>query len=190
MATDGLRERGKARRRAAITRAAFELFAERGFDSTTVADVAEAAEVSPRTVTLYFRTKQDIALSRFTESADRLTEALRQRGPGERALDVMGRWLRAESAHRDEFGPLARRMLETNPELRALQTARMAAAVHEGVKAIARDTGRPVDDIGPLIAAAAAAAIIIQLGECSSGETSEEHITTALTFLEAGLNTL
>jgi AcrR family transcriptional regulator len=206
MPTEGLRERGKARRRAAITRAAFELFAERGYDSTTVAEVAAAAEVSPRTVTLYFRSKQDIALSRFTESADRLTEALRLRGPGESALDVMGGWLRAEFARHDEIDLLSKRMLETNPELRALQTARMEAAVQEGVKAIALDTGRAVDDIGPRIAAAAAAAVIIELTECSNeadpsessrgpsaadaSDEAERNIKTALAFLAAGVATL
>jgi AcrR family transcriptional regulator len=190
MAMEGLRERGKARRKAAITRAAFELFAERGFDATTVADVAAAAEVSPRTVTLYFRTKQDIALSRFTESADQLTEALRQRAPGEGALDVVGRWLRAKIARHDEIDVLARRMLETNPELRALQTARMESTVQEGVRAIAHDIGRAVDDIGTRIAAAASAAVIIELGECASGVDAEQAVTTALGFLEAGLDTL
>lgn len=203
MPTEGLRERAKARRRAAITRAAFELFAERGYDSTTVAEVAAAAEVSPRTVTLYFRSKQDIALSRFTESADRLTEALRLRGPGESALDAVGAWLRAEFAQHDEIDLLAKRMLETNPELRALQTARMEAAVQEGVKAIALDTGRTVDDIGPRIAAAAAAAVIIELAECSNdsersdsspgphgSDETEGNIEIALTFLAAGLATL
>ncbi len=49
MAQTGLRERSKARRRTAIIRAAYELFAERGYDATTVADIAEAAEVAPRT---------------------------------------------------------------------------------------------------------------------------------------------
>jgi len=52
MAEIGLRERSKARRRAAIIRAAYELFAERGYDATTVADIAEAhgagLEVRPR----------------------------------------------------------------------------------------------------------------------------------------------
>ena len=76
----GLRERGKARRRDAIIRAAYTLFAERGYDATTVSDIAAAAEVSPRTVAMYFPSKQDIALSRFTAAADSLTADIRARG--------------------------------------------------------------------------------------------------------------
>src|ERR1700735_659292 len=79
MAEIGLRERSKARRRAAIIRAAYELFAERGYDATTVADIAEAAEVAPRTVAMYFPAKQDIALSRFSDGVASLTDAIRDR---------------------------------------------------------------------------------------------------------------
>ncbi|MFD5763974.1 TetR family transcriptional regulator, partial [Streptomyces sp. NPDC127044] len=64
MMSDGLRERSKARRREAIVRAAYELFAERGFDATTIADIAAAAEVSPRTVTLYFPSNLELARAR------------------------------------------------------------------------------------------------------------------------------
>ena len=74
-----LRERSKARRKAAIIRAAYELFAERGYDATTVADIAEAAEVAPRTVAMYFPAKQDIALSRFSDGAASLSTALRDK---------------------------------------------------------------------------------------------------------------
>src|SRR5215472_11475032 len=69
----GLRERSKARRRAQIQRTAMRLLAERGYDSATVADIADAAEVAPRTVTGYFQSKADLALSYADETATRLT---------------------------------------------------------------------------------------------------------------------
>src|ERR1700683_522526 len=93
MAETGLRERSRARRRAAIIRAAYELFAERGYDATTVADIAEAAEVSPRTVAMYFPAKQDIALSRFSDGVAGLTDVIRDRRHGETVHDAFGRWL-------------------------------------------------------------------------------------------------
>ncbi|MBM0275513.1 TetR family transcriptional regulator [Micromonospora tarensis] len=59
----GLREIHRLRTRQAIQEHAMRLFAERGFDTTTVADVAAAAEVSSMTVFRYFPTKEDLVLA-------------------------------------------------------------------------------------------------------------------------------
>jgi AcrR family transcriptional regulator len=59
----GLRERKKARTKAAIQREAVRLFRDQGFAATTVEQVAAAAEVAPSTVFRYFRTKQDLVVS-------------------------------------------------------------------------------------------------------------------------------
>ncbi|QEU96654.1 TetR/AcrR family transcriptional regulator [Streptomyces kanamyceticus] len=63
-AVPGLRERKKARTKAAIQREAVRLFREQGYAGTTVEQVAEAAEVAPSTVFRYFATKQDLVFSR------------------------------------------------------------------------------------------------------------------------------
>ena len=184
----GLRERSKARRRAAIIRAAYELFAERGYDATTIADIAEAAEVSPRTVAMYFPAKQDIALSRFSDGVASLTDAIRDRRPGEAVHDAFGRWLltsQAEPEDRDLYR-LARRMFAANPDLGALRTARMTDAVREGAAMIAADTGSTSDAIAPRLAAAAAAAIAMEIVDTEPGAEREQAVAAAMRFLEAG----
>ncbi|MER5699521.1 helix-turn-helix domain-containing protein [Streptomyces mirabilis] len=186
MTGEGLRERNKARRREAITRAALTLFAERGYDETTIAEVAEAAEVSPGTVKIYFGTKQDLALARFSESADRFAGALHGRLPGEKALDVLERWLRSETGRQDEVSALARPMFRANPKLRALLHERMDTAVAEFASALAEDAGLPPDSLGPRLAAASAAAMIMTLGDFPNA-TPEQAVRTAMTFLESGL---
>ena len=188
MAEIGLRERSKARRRAAIIRAAYELFAERGYDATTVADIAEAAEVAPRTVAMYFPAKQDIALSRFSDGAASLSTALRDRQPGERLHDVFGRWLldsQTDPEDRDMYR-LASRMFSANPDLRALRAARMAAAIREGAAMIADETGSLPDAIASRIAAAAAAAIAMEIIDTEPGAEREEAVAAAMRFLEGG----
>jgi AcrR family transcriptional regulator len=187
----GLRERNKKRRQDAVIRAAYRLFAERGYDATTVADIAAAAEVAPRTVAMYFPSKQDIALSRFSEAADELTSALRRRDPEETVTEVLARWVRSDDRPADrEIKQLSKRLFRANPELSALRAAHMTAAVSEGAAAIAAQTGLAADSPGPRIAAVAAAAILIELADTPAGGDRDIALDTAMRFLDAGIAAL
>lgn len=64
-------------------------------------------------------------------------------------MQALEGWLRAEMACHDENDELEMRMFEANPELRAVRTARMAAAIEEGARIIAEDTGQAPDGIAP-----------------------------------------
>jgi AcrR family transcriptional regulator len=165
------------------------LFAERGYDATTVADIAAAAEVAPRTVAMYFPAKQDIALSRFGEAADMLTAALRQRAADVTVTEVIDRWLRDHNADQ-EIKQLAQQMFAANPELNALRSARMSAAIAEAAEAIASQLGTPPGHPGPRIAAAAAAAVLIELTCALPGNRYDEAVASALRFLDAGISAL
>ncbi len=82
----GLRERKKAETRQALRSAAARLFAERGFAETTVAEIVEAAGVSPRTFFRYFDSKEDLLLPDLAEFFDRLELELNRRPPEEPVL--------------------------------------------------------------------------------------------------------
>src|SRR4029450_9819496 len=86
-----LRERKKARTRRALVEAALRLFAGRGFEATTVADIADAADVSPRTFFSYFPAKEDVLFADAKDRIDRLQDALAKRAPDESFLDALRR---------------------------------------------------------------------------------------------------
>ncbi|OKI99116.1 hypothetical protein AMK19_31485 [Kitasatospora sp. CB01950] len=187
--TEGARERGKARRREAILRAAYQLFAERGFEATTIADIADRAEVSARTVTLYFPTKLDLATSHLAEFTDRLSQALNDRAPGTSTLEALERWLRAdlaENACPGELDTLWEAMLDRNPQLRAVANSRLAEAIQEGARIFAAERGDAPDDFAPRMVAAAAAAVVSELYL----RPTETHLEAAMAFLAAGITTL
>src|ERR687891_2767716 len=88
-AAPGLRERKKQRTREAIVDAAFELFDERGFDGTTIADIAEKADIAPRTFFSYFPSKDDVVFHDFEERYEMIAGWLRDRDPGTNAIDAL-----------------------------------------------------------------------------------------------------
>jgi AcrR family transcriptional regulator len=59
----GLRERKKRETRTRIVAAAFDLFQSRGYDQATLQQIAERAEVAPRTVSNYFAQKADLVVA-------------------------------------------------------------------------------------------------------------------------------
>jgi AcrR family transcriptional regulator len=78
-----LRERKKQQTREEISRVALKLFTKRGFDAVTVAEVAEAAGVSEKTVFNYFPAKEDLVFPRGEQHVAEFLESIRDRTPGE-----------------------------------------------------------------------------------------------------------
>jgi AcrR family transcriptional regulator len=86
--TEGLRERKKRAARETIAATARRLFAERGFDAVTVAEVAAAADVSHKTVFNYFATKEDLAFAGREEGIAQFVTAIAERPTTSSILDV------------------------------------------------------------------------------------------------------
>jgi AcrR family transcriptional regulator len=90
-AEGSLRERKKRELRSLLADMATRLFAERGFDAVTVADIATAANVSTKTVFNYFATKEDLVLDSREEIEAELVRAVRERAPDESILAAVRR---------------------------------------------------------------------------------------------------
>ena len=86
--SEGLRARKKRAASEAIAAAARRLFAERGFDAVTVAEVAAAADVSEKTVFNHFATKEDLAFAGREQGILLLVSNVAERPPGTSVLDV------------------------------------------------------------------------------------------------------
>jgi AcrR family transcriptional regulator len=78
----GLRERKKQATRAHIAEVATRLFVDQGFETTTIAQIAERAEVAKMTVTNYFPLKEDLLFDRAPEIVVLLADAVAARSAG------------------------------------------------------------------------------------------------------------
>lgn len=93
----GRRERNRQRTHDALHSAAMRLFAERGYEATSVEDIADAAGVSVRTFFRYFGSKEDVLFARSMD-IDALVNALASQPPSVTPLDAIQRAYHAQPA--------------------------------------------------------------------------------------------
>lgn len=159
----GLRELKKEQTRQLIADTAWRLFADKGFDQVSVAEVAREARVAEATVYNYFRTKEDMFYWRLEAFGARLAEAVSARQPGEPALAAFrqvllaqgGLLTLAEAGDTEAVDRLRKvnQVITASPALLAReQLAINEAAVTLG-DVLAADTGAPPGDLRPLVAA-------------------------------------
>jgi TetR/AcrR family transcriptional regulator, regulator of mycofactocin system len=182
--------------RSAVTRTALELFAERGFEETTVDDVADALGVSRRTLFRYFASKNDMAWGDFDWVLERLRRCL-YATPSEVPLhEALGRAVVESNRYEDEQLPELRirmRLITGVPALQAHSALRYAE--WRGVIAVwvAERLGRAAGDLIPQTVAHAAlgtsmAAFLVWVDDPTSDLV--ENLEDAYRLLGLGLRRL
>lgn len=160
---EGLRERKKRQTRQAIAAAALRLFERQGYAATTIAQIAAAADVSPRTVFGYFASKEELVFVNQAEWYARLEARITGRPADETAPEALRAWMEeilGEWEGREDEMRARGRIIAGDDGLCALK-ARNKERVWELLAiAIARDLDRPPDALEPRMAAAATTAIL------------------------------
>lgn len=159
----GLRELKKEQTRQHIAATAWELFAARGFDQVSVAEVARAAQVAEATVFNYFPSKEDLFYSRLESFWTRLADAVSARPPGQPVLAAFQAALLAdggllgalESGDQDALARLraVNQIVAASPALLAREQQVMSQAASDLAARLATETGAAPDDPRPEVAA-------------------------------------
>jgi AcrR family transcriptional regulator len=192
----GLRERKKARTRAAIREHALRLIREQGYDGTTVEQIAEAADVSPSTFFRYFPTKEDVvlqdeldvlAIDAFEAQPADVPELAAIRAAMKQAFAALGE---------DELIRMREttELILTVPELRARAIDEFARTIGVIAEAVARRSGRDPRDFAVRNFAGAIVGVVMAATTPWQDWAAEKHgadmvdrIDAALAHLEAGL---
>jgi AcrR family transcriptional regulator len=183
----GLRERKRIRTRDTVRREAFRLFLGNGYAQTTVDQIAEAADISPRTFFRYFRTKEQVLvsdefiepiISAFRAAPDHLSPAAAYRHAVAHVFATM-------PPEDYEFAIARQRLLYTLPEARGalydecIRTIRMLSGP------IAERLGLAEDDFSARVTAGAITGVM--LAAADDKPMSGEAILTSLEVLAQGL---
>jgi AcrR family transcriptional regulator len=202
----GLRERKKQQTREAIHRAAMKLFAERGFEATTIADIAAAADIAPRTFFSYFASKEEAVFPKFEMAYAEFDRAMTERPAGTTALEALREWIvqAAEKYMGDvDVHRVEMRLRRESPAVAACDLQHSRKFEQRLAEAVGEDFGEPADALRPRLVAAAAMAALQASSDTADVILEEDtekaqqlmadpvaFIDDALRFLEGGLAAL
>ena len=178
----GLRELKRRRTRRALIDAAMRLFGEKGYEQTTVAEIAAAAEVSTKTFFNYFTSKDEVLFPYLTGRIDAAVDVIAAHRPDESIADALVRAMEhmlADAVREELDGGLATvrlPMILSVPEVQAatlhryfLAETRLAEALHHAYPEVL-DPPAAAAVIGSLMGAALAAALV----SLQHGDTTEQ----------------
>jgi len=191
----GLRERKRRRTFKAIHDAALRLFEERGYGAVTVADIAEAAEVSRATVFAYYPAKEDIVAGDARFAIEGLEAQLAR--PDVPVGESMREWLRTLVGWMEPDIVLQRRLAEEVPAVAAARSRLRRDIEAVIAAALVREMGSADPLVPRLVAGSLASALSVVEQEAAArmehGDRAlDEHevdalFDTAVAFAEGGL---
>jgi AcrR family transcriptional regulator len=188
----GLRERKKLKTRARIVEVARLFFSERGYDATTVAEIADAAEISVPTLFTYFRAKEDIFFSDYESAQALARQFVDDRPETQSALESLLEWgsRRRPKLIAHDAGWLASftRILDANEALQGAEWVRLKRTRDHLAGEIARDLGVPADNLVPqLLAATAVVAIttVANVGRRHRGDAPNDDPYELIAYAQA-----
>jgi len=188
----GLRERKKAKTRAAIQKEALRLFKEQGYEATTIEQIAAAAEVSPSTFFRYFPAKEDIVLydvldpfllKAYRTQPANLSPIQALRAAFHKVFDRLSPEDRAVQEERAE-------LIFATQELRARMLDDLSTTMQQITEIIAARAGRSANDLAVRTYAGVILGVTISAWFTSADDPQADMLTkldAALAYLESGL---
>jgi AcrR family transcriptional regulator len=177
----GLREINAERTRQLIVDAAMELFFQRGYDATTMEDIATHAGIGISTLYRYFPTKDRLGTSLLGDPG-LMAEELAARPPDEAIEKAIGQALLAflrASGDDPQRGATFRRMLNDNPRLGMRVVEWLMETHHLLSEAVAARLGRPPGDLGARAAAWSAVFVLQEVGAAADAGDTRDGIAIA-----------
>lgn len=189
----GLRERKKLRTKAAIQKEAMRLFLDKGFEETTIEDIADAVEISPSTFFNYFPSKEAVV---FEDEFDPLVIAAFDAQPDATTHPIhalrmaMGQVFASVPLELARMVRQRTMLIATTPTLRSAMLAQFAELADQIADLLAARTGKPKDDFAAHNLAGAVLGVMMMVMVVAAENPDVDIfkvMNDALAHLEAGL---
>lgn len=174
-ATPGLRERKRLETRERLTRVAMALFLERGFEATTLDDIAAAADISRRSFFHYFASKEDVVFAWQEESTAALVAAVAARPASESMLAAAENAISAMVRQLEPGEAIAMACLKRdNPALQARDQVKYEKLERALAEALSKRAGQKTERLQARLVAMIATGAMRIGGELWAAEGARE----------------
>lgn len=183
--------------RQALLESAYRLFAEQGYDKTSIEDITRDANFAPRTFFLHFASKEDLLFPDVSRLRTSLEAALMARAAQTSTLEVLRHWVLVLAEFKQKRGrnadqtKLQRRIIDADPSLQGREKMYLSSVETLLVREISKDMGVAETAAEPRIVAAAALGALAAVDRYGKPGVSvreiEMHISLVIDFLQAGM---